>query len=66
MDMIPVDSDAVLAIGSQLPCTIQWEGGKTYTYPSVSAATLQGLMAAPSKGKFIAANIAKQHKGVLA
>lgn len=67
MDMTPVDSDAVDAIGYQNgTLSITWKGGKTYIYPGVPAATYQGLMAAESKGKFIAMHIRKQHPGVLA
>lgn len=67
MDMIPVDSDAVVAIGYQNgTLAIEWKGGKTYTYPGVPAATYQALMAAESKGKFIAQFIRKQHPGVAA
>jgi hypothetical protein len=65
MDMISVDSEAVSAIGYENgTLSIAWRNGKTYTYQGVPVATYQGLMAAESKGKFIAAHIRKQHAGV--
>lgn len=65
MDMIPVDSEAVSAIGydgQNLHITYRG-GGKTYVHPNVPAHTANALMASDSKGKFIAQHIRKQHPG---
>lgn len=67
IDLIPVESDAVSAIGySNGTLTIQWNGGKTYNYSGVPQAVYNGLMAAESKGKYIAQHIRKQYPGTIA
>jgi hypothetical protein len=63
MDMILVDSDAVSAVGySAGTLALTWRSsGKTSLHPGVPVAVYDGLMAAESKGKFIAAHIRKQY-----
>lgn len=66
MDMLPVSSDAISAVGysnGTLYLTYV-SSGKTYSYAGVPQATYEGLMAAESKGKYIAQHIRKQHTGV--
>jgi hypothetical protein len=67
MDMIPVDSEAVSAIGydgSSLHLT--WRSnGKTSVHPGVPEWKHTELMQAASKGKYIAKHIRKQHPGVV-
>ena len=65
MEMIPVQSEAVSAIGydgQNLHITYRG-GGKTYIHPNVPRHVADGLMAAESKGKYIAKHIRLQHPG---
>ena len=63
MEMIPVSSEAVSAIGYDGGTLyLQWKStGKVSEHPGVPVATYNGLMQAESKGKFIAQHIRKAH-----
>jgi hypothetical protein len=64
MEMIPVDSQAITHIGHDgKDLHVTYRGGGEYVHPGVSVAKFEQLKNAPSKGKFIAQNIRKQHPG---
>lgn len=63
--MIPVNSEAIIAVGydgTNLHITYRG-GGKTYIHPGVHKSTYESLLASDSKGKFIAKHIRVQHPG---
>ncbi len=65
MEMIPVSSEAVSAIGydgQNLHITYRG-GGKTYVLLDVPRHVADGLMKAESKGQYIAKHIWTQHPG---
>ena len=60
--MEPVSSAAMKAVGHDPASNtlwVQFPAGKHYSYPDVSAAEHQAMMASPSKGKHLARFFAK-------
>jgi hypothetical protein len=57
MELVPVESSNVAAIGYNAECQllrVRFRDGSTYDYPATSAEAHQRIMNAPSKGRAIA------------
>jgi hypothetical protein len=66
MNMTPVQSDAVEALGHDgHDLHVTYKGGKTYVHPGVSTEKYNQLLLSPSKGQFLNVHIRKQHPGRL-
>lgn len=58
MNMIPVSSSNIASVGYENGTLyIRFHSGGLYEYTNVPAALYQGLMSAPSKGRYFHANI---------
>lgn len=65
MDMIPVNSDAISALGyDDHKLYVRWKKtGKTYIHKNVPQSVYEQLLAAPSIGKFFSAHVRNQYSG---
>ncbi len=66
MDMIPVSSQAIAAVGydpQTLRLRIRFVEGHSYDFHGVPAAVFQGLLRAPSKGGYYNAHIRDRYQG---
>lgn len=62
MQMIPVSSSNLASVGYENGnLLVRFRSGWTYAYSNVPASVYQGLMAAPSKGKYFNANIGRRY-----
>lgn len=64
MKMIPVDSSDLASVGYDFGSRtlfVSFLKGGTYSYSGVPESVYRGLMNAPSKGKYFAANIKKSY-----
>lgn len=65
MDMIPVRSSAIAAIGYDprtMQMKIRFVEGHTYDFCGVPAHVFQGLLHAPSKGKYYSQHIRDRYQ----
>lgn len=64
MQMIPVSSSNLASVGYDAVSKtlfVSFHKGGTYSYSNVPENVYQGLMNAPSKGRYFAANIKKSY-----
>lgn len=62
MQMIPVDSSNIASVGYENGTLyIRFHSGGLYSYSDVPASVYQGLMSAPSKGRYFHAHIRGQY-----
>lgn len=63
--MVPVQSEAMTHVGHDgADLHVTYRGGREYVHPGVPAELHEALMAAESKGKFLAEHIRRQYPGV--